>query len=251
MSSIKKMIGGEECDCFEFQSTGKMRLELNGTFADDIDRTSYLLVPLAMTEADLSTVSERWLSEQEKELGLTVGESCSSSAWWAGSLDSSHDSELTTKYDSLVYNVMAERVTIDVCEQFEKADITTAYGEPQAWITLDNGRSIEVTKEQEGLQEQDWFYSVRLNCSEIEYDNNEYHITNGVIDQYASSGLSLEGIEKLVSRALACNYKFPVSDFCKSISQNEKLSLDEMIKAAEARDAMHPNEKQTDKGPER
>lgn len=88
---------------------------------------------------------------------------------------------------------------------------TTSYGEPQAWVSLSNGRSIEVTLEQEGLAEPEYYYSVRLHCSEREYENNDYYSTNGVIDQYASSGSTLDEIDKLVLAAISCNQKYPIA----------------------------------------
>lgn len=51
----------------------------------------------------------------------------------------------------------------------------TEYGEPQYWIYLKSGRSIEITEEH--------FYSVRLHCSYTEFDDDNFHSTCGVIDQ--------------------------------------------------------------------
>lgn len=111
MASIKKMIAGKECECIEVGSTGLMRLHLEGTFSGDITRESLILVPLTLPEAVLDDISDRWLTQQEKELGLPVGESCSSNSWWAGSSDPSKDHLLTHKYDSLIYDSMKRSST--------------------------------------------------------------------------------------------------------------------------------------------
>lgn len=60
----------------------------------------------------------------------------------------------------------------------------TCYGEPQAWIDLDNGRCIEATHEEYGLDEDEQYYSVRVHCSDDEYYNGLYHSTVGIISQY-------------------------------------------------------------------
>lgn len=99
--SITKIIGGKEYECFE-ATKGMLRMELQGTFGDGVDRESVILVPLLLSEAELEELSENWLSEQEKELGFPVGESCSSSSWWVGSSDKSKDALITHTYDHLI-----------------------------------------------------------------------------------------------------------------------------------------------------
>lgn len=101
----------------------------------------------------------------------------------------------------------------DIKTQIIGRNNTTSYGEPQAWVSLNNGRSIEVTLEQEGLAKSEYYYSVRLHCSEREYENNDYHSTNGVIDQYISSGSALDEIDNLVLAAISCNQKYPVAEY--------------------------------------
>lgn len=70
-------------------------------------------------------------------------------------------------------------------EAFEgnnKGYTETEYGEPQVWICLKSGRSMEITHEMNGLDEDSWYYSIRLHCSEKEFDDDIYHSTMGVID---------------------------------------------------------------------
>ena len=57
----------------------------------------------------------------------------------------------------------------------------TPLGEPQHWIYLKSGRSLEVTHEEDGLPENEQYFSIRLHCSEEEFDNGEYSSTIGVI----------------------------------------------------------------------
>ena len=57
----------------------------------------------------------------------------------------------------------------------------TSLGEPQHWIYLKSGRSLEITHEEYGLPENEQYFSIRLHCSEEEFDNGEYSSTIGVI----------------------------------------------------------------------
>ena len=57
----------------------------------------------------------------------------------------------------------------------------TDFGEPQHWIYLKSGRSLEVTHEEDGLPENEQYFSIRLHCSSEEFDNGEYWKTCGVI----------------------------------------------------------------------
>lgn len=60
----------------------------------------------------------------------------------------------------------------------------TALGEPQGWLYLSNGRSLEVTYECAGIpNEKDYFFSVRLHCSDKEFDNDSFHATCGVVEE--------------------------------------------------------------------
>ena len=68
-------------------------------------------------------------------------------------------------------------------------DDETAFGEPTAWIYLKDGTSIEVTHEEEGIEEESQYFSARLHCSDEDFDSNKYHGTIGIIDQ-RSGGLS-------------------------------------------------------------
>ena len=57
----------------------------------------------------------------------------------------------------------------------------TPLGEPQHWIYLKSGRSLEITHEEAGLPEEQQYFSIRLNCSEEEFNNGEYYKTCEVI----------------------------------------------------------------------
>lgn len=72
-------------------------------------------------------------------------------------------------------------------EKFQSGVGRTAAGEPQIWFNLESGRSVEITLESDGLSEEDWYYSVRLHCSEAEFDRGEYESTMGVIDSLIGS----------------------------------------------------------------
>lgn len=63
----------------------------------------------------------------------------------------------------------------------------TPLGEPQHWIYLKSGRSIEITHEEDGLPENEQYFSIRLHCSNEEFDNEEYSSTVGVITTLIAS----------------------------------------------------------------
>lgn len=71
--------------------------------------------------------------------------------------------------------------TKDIENFKETFEDETAFGEPQHWIYLKSGRSIEITHEEYGLSENEQYFSIRHHCSEEEFDNGEYSSTVGVI----------------------------------------------------------------------
>lgn len=60
-----------------------------------------------------------------------------------------------------------------------KLNAETKYSESQIWLRLSNSASIEITHEQDGIPEEDYFFSFRLHCSDEEKD--KYKETCGVI----------------------------------------------------------------------
>ena len=73
-------------------------------------------------------------------------------------------------------------LTIKDVENFKETfNDETDFGEPQHWIYLKSGRSLEITHEEYGLSENEQYFSIRLHCSEEEFDNMDYYKTCGVI----------------------------------------------------------------------
>ena len=66
------------------------------------------------------------------------------------------------------------------------------FGEPQAWISIGKNRSIEITHEKNLLPKDEEFYSLKLHCSEEEFDNDAFNTTIGIIETYATSIVSDE-----------------------------------------------------------
>lgn len=83
------------------------------------------------------------------------------------------------------------KIALSIIEQIRNHDNETEYGEPQAYIYFDNGRTLEVTYEKNGLPADRQYYSWRVNCNEEEFDNDLFHSTCGVVDQSISNDLSL------------------------------------------------------------
>ena len=63
----------------------------------------------------------------------------------------------------------------------------TPLGEPQHWIYLKSGRSLEITHEEYGLSEDKQFFSIRLHSTDEEFYNGEYSNTVGVITTLVAS----------------------------------------------------------------
>ena len=77
----------------------------------------------------------------------------------------------------------------------------TALGEPQYWLYLQSGRSIEVTFESYDLPETKRFYSVRLHCSDQEFCS--YHETVGVIDQVVTDDMGNNNADDFLNAAVS------------------------------------------------
>lgn len=92
--------------------------------------------------------------------------------------------------------------------QLEKGNNKTTYGEPQAFIELPSGRTIEITLEQDGLSENEQFYSCRLHCGEEEY--NAHESTVGLIEQYTTDSPSLDDLKDILILAVLHSEAFPV-----------------------------------------
>ena len=76
-------------------------------------------------------------------------------------------------------------------------DTETEYGEPQAWIYLKDGTSLEITHEEHGLTLKDQYFSVRHHCSEEDFERDLYHSTMGVIETCTGG---LDGISGMLDR---------------------------------------------------
>lgn len=62
-------------------------------------------------------------------------------------------------------------------------DEESALFEPQAWLYLKDGTSLEITHEEVGFELSEQYFSARHHCSEKDFDDDTYHSTMGVIDQ--------------------------------------------------------------------
>lgn len=82
-----------------------------------------------------------------------------------------------------------------------KNETDTALGEPQWWVYLKSGRSIEITLESAGLPEKRRYCSVRLHASDDEFDHDEYHDTVGVITTQCTADIGNRTTEELLDEA--------------------------------------------------
>lgn len=104
----------------------------------------------------------------------------------------------------------------DIKDQFEKEWYCSECGEPRAWVYLPNGRSIVITHEQDGLDVKDYFFSVRLHCTDKEFDNMSFDTYVGVIESYATPNtpnpMNVEYIRNTLNRMLYVNNNTPLEE---------------------------------------
>lgn len=105
------------------------------------------------------------------------------------------------------YHEMTSKIVEEAKGQFESGKRNT-YGEPQAFVDMDNGRYIEVVIEQEGLSESEYYYTVRLHCSDKEWGMGQFYSTMGMIDEYYSNNINDEELEALIELVLKFNEKY-------------------------------------------
>lgn len=83
----------------------------------------------------------------------------------------------------------------------EQRDCLVTYlNEPEAWLTCKSGRSVEICKESSGMNYP--YYSIRLHCTEDEYDQDEeLEECNGVME-CATAEYSADNLEDLVNNVI-------------------------------------------------
>lgn len=86
-------------------------------------------------------------------------------------------------------------------DRMRQEDSQTYLGEPQWWIYLESGRSVEITYGTAGLALADRYCSVRLHCTEEEFDNDIYHSTLGVIDKACTQNIKNRSEDELFDEA--------------------------------------------------
>lgn len=95
-------------------------------------------------------------------------------------------------------------VITDVLKQLKARANCTSYGEHQAFVSVEGNRDIEIIAETYGLEEKDYFYSIRLNCNEEEYE--AFHGTYGVIECYNTADLGEDNLRKGVEHLIEISH---------------------------------------------
>lgn len=131
------------------------------------------------------------------------------------------------KLQSNSFSAVFEEIFEDIKSQITGHINETAYGEPQAYIYLDNERSIEITLEQDGLEESEYFYSIRLHCNELEEDI--YHSSVGIIDQHCTGTSDINEIKAILPVISAVNESIPVPNPDLDITTRAALLLEETL----------------------
>lgn len=101
LTEVEIILNGQKCVAHE-AVPGKMRLRLMGTFGNGEEKEAYLLIPTDMVEEEIENLQSMWLCEQERKLGLSVGDSVSSAGFDIGWGNDDADEYLTGEYKELV-----------------------------------------------------------------------------------------------------------------------------------------------------
>ena len=81
----------------------------------------------------------------------------------------------------------------NVKKQFEAMENTNVHGE-------------------EGLSEEDFFYSGRLHCTEEEFDNNAFPSTMGILNQECTENADINSVKDMIKALLLTDEYFPVKN---------------------------------------
>ena len=88
-------------------------------------------------------------------------------------------------------------------DRMRHEDCQTYLGEPQWWIPLASGRSVEITFETAGFTLTTRYCSIRLHCTEAEFDDDIYSGTCGIIDENCTKNISYRSEDELFDEAAA------------------------------------------------
>lgn len=165
--------------------------------------------------------------EELKELKEHLSNNGYRSEWTSNSIILVDDDKTSELYEILTIiddreikyftsSVELNDILNDIKEQFENEQDYTEYGEPRAWVYLPNGRTIEVTHEEEGLDTKDQYFSVRLHCTDKEFDNMSFDTYVGVIDYCTSPNtpnvLDVSYIKNLLKRMIYVGQNVPLEE---------------------------------------
>lgn len=106
----------------------------------------------------------------------------------------------------------------------------TALGEPIWWIDLKSGRSVEITLESYDIPKHRRYNSIRLHCTNEEFENDTYRGTGGVIDQLFSEDIGARSKKALYDETAALAASL-IMGYKEKIVQNDE-ELDAITEAA-------------------
>ena len=84
----------------------------------------------------------------------------------------------------------------------------TGYGEPQLFVSLPFGRSLEIVYEDTG--DNNRFYSFRIHCSDEEFDNDAFQNTNGILAEETADDFSFDTVFSKLDWAIRIAKETPV-----------------------------------------
>lgn len=165
--------------------------------------------------------------EELKELKEHLSNNGYRSKWTSNSIILVDDDETNEFYEILTIiddreieyfttSVEIHDMLEDVKKQFAEETDYTEWGEPRAWLYLPNGRTIEVTHEEEGLDTKDQYFSVRLHCTDKEFDNMSFDTYMGIIESCCTTNtpnaMNVEYIISALGHILCVNDSTPLEE---------------------------------------
>jgi hypothetical protein len=84
----------------------------------------------------------------------------------------------------------------------------TSFGEPQLFVSLPFGRSLEIVYEDTG--DNNRFYSFRIHCSDEEFDNEAFQKTNGILAEETADDFSFDTVFSKLDWAIRIAKETPV-----------------------------------------
>lgn len=109
---------------------------------------------------------------------------------------------------------LANTFVNDIKKQFELRENENAYGESKAFVALDNGRTWEIIRNQDGLEEECYEYIIHMHVNEEEFEHGMFADNCGIMETLTvGTNLEIDDLYRAVYALLLFNETEPVVDY--------------------------------------